>query len=371
MTVSQTFKKPSKSDLQDVYQSLERIYAIEDIDLKSVRVMQEQRLNLVDDPYELSHYTFSEPLDPQLEFDLGEEFRGWMPSFVLQEPIQVLGLSQYAEKSLLDNQKKLLRDLIEADLTQFVFLKGMGQGHIDEVKKRLKDYLEGKTLDQCKTIDFGSWVKSLFGSFDKRKAYVFLENYSLSELFSLSPAETVQVKQLSSQKKNGWIEEVTMLLAKENDRQNTEEQMLMVANVFIKPWMRLRHGFATKEELFERLQRISLKPELTSSALALFSELFFQCQMPFGTYLVHVTDNLFCSDAQIKKQYHIVIDKAMSYFYKPNLYYDLSDLTKWLEREFARNWNSFPYGFIEAVLRISPEFRVRKGEHGRLVVRLA
>lgn len=374
----QTLKKPKVAlDFQEVYQNayshgLERIYAIEDIDLKSVRVMGGNNSPAVeDDVFEYHLPLFAEDFDPQLEFDLGEAYRGWMPSFVLHEPIQVLGLSKHAEKCLLDNQKTILQDVIHADLNQFVFMKGMGQGHIEEVKIRLKNYLEGKVVNKCKGVDFAAWIKTLFGSFDRRKVYVFLETFSLSELFSLTPVETVQVKQLTSQKKNEWIQEVAMLLTQENDQNRIAEQMQMVTNVFIKPWMRQRYGFATKEELFERIHRISLKSELTASALALFSELFFQFQMPLASYLIQINDELFCSDYETEEQYHTVVSKAMTYFYKTNLFYDLTDLTSWLEREFARNWHSFPHGFIEHVLRISPEFRVRKGEHGCLLVRLA
>ena len=184
---------------------LEAIYALENIDIKSIRPILPLQANKAPGP-KIVPQIFPEKLSDQLELDLGDAYRGWIDSFIKKEPIHVLGLSRHAEKCLLEHGKRVLGDLIHTNLKEFVFLKGMGQGHVDEIQQKLARYLEGRPLERCKKIDFASWIRSIVAAFDRKKVYVALESHHLSDLFSLSPSESVETRRLTLEKQE-WIQE--------------------------------------------------------------------------------------------------------------------------------------------------------------------
>lgn len=345
----------------------ETIYALENIDLKSICPIERQPQFLAKEKVS----TRQEWISDQYEFDLGDEYRGWMPSFLNGEPIQVLGLSRHAEKCLLEHGKPKLQDLIGVNLRDFVFFKGMGQGHLDEIQQKLHLYLNGRVLQRCSTVDFSAWMRSLVAALDRKKTYVGVHPYQLSDLFSLSPVESVEVSRLTLEKRQEWMQEALNLFRMDHRSQTVSIDMGKVTNVFVKPWMRRRLGLASEYELTERLQRISENSTITQSVLQFFSIVYFDNMFPLNYYLYHVDEGLYCVDEATASLYRSVIKIARSYFYNPQISYSLPQLIGFLEREFACHWQGFPEGFIKKVLQQSPRFRVRKSVKGELVIRLA
>ncbi len=308
--------------------------------------------------------------EQQLDLDLGDAFRGWIDPFLKKEPLHVLGLSSHAEKTLIANGKTQLTDLIEVNLQEFVFIKGMGQGHIDEIQQKLTKYLEGKPLKKAYKIDFSSWIRSLCSLIDRKKIYVTLAEYDLNDLISLTPAENVEVRRLTVEKKSEWIEEVSNLFKKSEQKTQVLNNMEKIVNVFIRPWMRRRHGFARESELQERLQMCCEQPEITKNALNFFSNVYYQSKFPLEDHLIEVSAGLFCSDSFFLAMYQKITKKAQTYFYKTDIHYTLEELVFKLHHEFSLSWESFPSGTVYAILRLSPLFRVRKNARGSLEIRL-
>jgi len=339
---------------------LENIYALETVDIKSVRKISESEPKKV----EVHHQPVSEPTG-QFELDLGNEYRNWIEPFLLNEPIKVLELTRSAEHSLQEHDKNYLKDIVGADLRDFV----TGQGHIDEIQSKLSDYIRGRPTERAYHLEFNSWLKSLFATIDQKKAKVFLDSYQLGDLITLSKAENVEVKQLSFERRLQWIEEVRQELLGRADE--VDQEIKKVTEVFVISWMRGRLGMATEAHLYERLQSVSESPEITDKAINFFRNVFCNGEFPLNKHLIQVDYKLFCSDKHFAESYNQVIEKSLTYFYKPTLSYPLPDLKKWVEREFATTWKGFNEGFLEKALRLSSQFRVRKGSAGHLVVRLA
>lgn len=346
---------------------LEAIYTLETIDLKTVR-----RLAVPSQPEELKTTTFQKhvPFEGQLEFDFGAKYRNWMEPFILDEPIQVLALSKYTEKCLLENGKMTLRCLTLTNFQNLVFIKGIGQGHIDEIQNKLKEYLSGHSLEMCTYIDFYSWVRSLAAALNRKKVYAFMLPYQLADLFPLSPAESVEVRRLTLEKRSEWSQEILEELMAPKRIQHLHEKMKTVADVFISNWMSRRHGFATQQEILERLDRVSTVSTSSDRVLSFFSEVFFKGSFPFKHLLIEDGDSLYFTDENSYRQFCQVTDVALTYFYSKQVFYPLQKLLFLLQKEFAATWKSFPEGFIEKVLRSSHHFRVRKEENGQLIVRL-
>lgn len=350
---------------------LEAIYALENVDIKSVRRLAPSTpsSSKIVESKEIS--ATRKDNKPQLELDFGPEYRDWIEPFLAREPIQVLGLSRHAERCLLDHGKCTLQDLSQANLHDAVFFKGMGQGHIDETQQKLQLYLDGRSLQYTHTVDYISWLRSIVTSLDRKKIFVSLQPYQLSDLFSLLPSETAEIGRLTMEKKQELRRETANLLRIESLKKTILKDLEKIAQVFVKPWIRKRLGIATEQEILERVQRTSTKGDTARSVLKFLSDLYFDRNFPIGHPLYRVDQGVYCADLATASHYQHVIKTASSYFYKPTIQYNLPELVTFIERELASQWIGFQEGFIEKALRHSSSFRVRKGPEGLLVITLS
>ena len=337
---------------------LESIYALENVDPSKIRRIAESP-PIAPKPKKSIQKPLEAPLPSQLEFNFGDNYNKWIDSFVLDEPLQVLGLSRHAERCLNENGILCLRGLIGQNLREFVFFKGMGQGHIDEIHLKLKDYLEGHVLEKCPYIDFQAWMRVLIGSHNPKKTMVFLEPYELAHLITLSSVESIEVRRLTLEKRLEWREEMAREFTSNQKIDYVHGSMQKVVDVFIKGWLRQRMGFATKEELNERLQRVARNANDVEKVVRYFQELYFLEQFPIKHYMLHF-EELFFVDATTLDCYRMVIDRALTYFYKQGICYALKEFTCLLEREFACQWEGFLNGFIEKCLKYTNHFIIKK-----------
>lgn len=357
------------SSFEEIYKKsyshgLEAIYALENIDIKSVKRIETAPKNEAKKPYQKK--TFQKLL--QEELDLGDEYRGWIKPFVLKEPIHVLELSKHAEKTLVEHGKKCLEDLLTINVKDFVFLRGFGQGHIEEIQSKLNLYLEGTPTDKAHKVDFTSWLKCLVGNHDRKKVFALLTSYDLADLFSLSPSESVEVRKLTLEKKLEWNEDIIAKIATVEQKLSVLKDLQIIVSTFIKPWIRRRGGFATKTELEERFQRISESKFRVQNILLFIRDVYFSKKETLNQFVLEIDDGVFCSDQVYALLYDKIIDKALSYFYHTSVYYTLDELIAFLEREFSRSWTGFAEGYIEKVLRISSAFYITKGPKGLLEI---
>lgn len=375
MTTPQAIKKPSNStqtistNFEETYKTsyshgLEAIYALENVDIRSIRRIETPSKETPRKILKQSPSFF--PLQEELDF--GEEFRGWIIPFIKKEPLQVLELSKHSEKCLIENGIKKLGDLIGVNLKELIFLKGLGQGHIEEIHLRLNNYIEGIALDRAYKIDFLSWLKCIVGTYERKKVYGLLEPYDLSDYFSLSPSENVEVRKLSLDKKQEWIKDILLKITDPSQKKMVWADMQLVFNVFFKPWIRRRGGFAQRHELLERMQRLSDNPSICSKVLNFLQINFFD-DADFLNFFLHIIDqDIYCCDSFSKQDYETIMHRAHSYFYKSGIYYRLSELVGWLEKEFACLWVGFNDGYIEKILKLSPQFNIYRGQSNELEI---
>lgn len=351
---------------------LENIYALETIDIKTVRRIQQikpetklpvkKNKKVVSDEFQM---------ESQLTLKLGENYYDWIVPFLLREPIELLGLSQQAKACLLNDSKRLIRDLVAQDLGEFVFLKGMGQGHIDEIEDKLESYINNRSITRAYSIDFASWLRTLTVGIEDREVMSCFASFGLGEVFSLSPIKERQMHRMHSKEKQQLVEKgLKKFRAKEKIQQVLKDWKLLTS-VFVIPWMRTRHGLASKEELVERLQQVAFSEEDIFSYLSFFSKVYHNEKFPLAQCLFQSEDNVFCCDAHVANLYDLIITKALTYFYQPTVSYSLLELMRWILRDFARDWVGFSEEFVQLVLRRSSRFRVRKGFSGELEVRLS
>lgn len=360
---------PVLKSFEEVYKTayshgLENIYALENVDIKTVRPLNP---SIKTNPAKKFAYLCPSHLlkNKQLTFNFGLSYKGTTEPFVLKEPLQVLGLTRYIENTLLGQGKRLLRDLVQEQIT------GFGQGHIDEIQQKLEEYLGGRHLQKATTIDFMAWLKSIVADIDRKKLGIALEPFGLSSLFSLSVGENVEVKRLTFEKKMEWREEVEALLSNEKKKLQVDKDFCEITEVFIKPWMSCRHDIAAEWELQERLIQLSEDCAAAISCLNFFKKFFFKNDFPLKRYLEPLGEGLFASDGWVAEHHDQIIEKALTYFYQPDTVYPYATLMVFLEREFAHSWTSFREGFIAKILLLSPRFRVFKNFDSILFISLA
>lgn len=363
------------SSYEEVYKTayshgLEAIYTLENVDLKTVRRISSPQPAAPSKPQKPARQVVNTShTNEQLEFNFGEEYRNSIDSFILDEPIQVLGLSRHAERCLIEHGKSKLRDLTAVNLRDFVFFKGMGQGHIDEVQNRLKNYLEGHVIHNCPYVDFNSLIRVLVSAHNAKKVHIFLEPFELSELITLSPAESLEVRRLTLEKRQEWSQEIKVEFVSPQKQHYVLTAMQKIIDVFIKPWMRCRMGFASYQELLERIQRIADPPASAVRTLNFIEEVYLE-KHPLENYLLYEKD-LYFVDYHIQECYQTVIKRALTYFYKRGVAYTLSELCRLLTKEFAVEWRGFAEGFIEKCLCSSSLFTVRSNQTRQLMVSLS
>lgn len=359
-------RSTSTKSFEEVYKTayshgLENIYALENVDIKTVRPLSSppQKTKAKKKPLQRSRNNHAQGI-----FNFGLAYKGSVEPFALKEPLQVLGLNRYIESALLGQGKRRLEDLIALENV------GFGQGHLDEIQNKLLEYLDGRHQNTTSRVDFISWLRSLTGDIDKKKLYVTLEPYNLQHLIPLTTGETLEVRRLTLEKRLEWREQADNALKSESKRAQIDKDFYEVTEVFIKPWIDSRLGLATEHEIIERLQALDENSEVLA-ILNFFQETYFKGVFPLSRYLQPLEFDLFASDTWTVKQYHQIVEKALTYFYMPHISYPYEALSSFIEREFARSWSGFRDGFLVKVLKTCPRFFVHKNHSGILQIALA
>jgi hypothetical protein len=331
---------------------LERIYALEAVDISSVRPISLPKPKAV-----VSKRVI--PLESdQFSLDFGPGFRSWVSSPIWQEPISVLGLSHHTERVLLEADKHILEDLRDVNLLAL----GLGQGHVDEVVSKLETYTAETNSEHSTCLNIGSCVRALMRFCDLRAGYVLLQEYGLEGLSYLQNTAINEIRRATPDRLERLREEARISLKGDTAKQLVHQMLSEAMDAFVKPWMRHREGIATQLELLERLERIAAPNELTKPFVALLHELYGDIE-----FFLETVSGVFCADSWIAEQCDQVIQCARSYFYNKNVWYDTDHLIRLVQTELAKEWIDLSHCFVIKVLSCSRLFRVRKSHSGRVV----
>lgn len=342
----------------------EAIYTLQNVDLKTVRKVS------FDQPQKQQNAARVSKKKPpsELFLDLGIAQSEVIQSFYLDEPISVLALSLQAERRLFESDVKSLRDLLAFKDKGLSQVKGLGQGHIDEIIKKLEAYLEGKDLYETDRVDFLSLLRSLLGGLDGKKLCSILQPFGLAEQFAISPADRMSVKHQYLQRKQDNYQEAVNE-ARTKDRLTLLKAALeKVVAAFIKPWMRRRQGIATNEEISERIQSKSAQEQHFYSAFQLIQDVYFDHEFPFASFLFPVEECVWAIDAETAQLYNTIIETAKTYFYALNLSYPFHDLVTYISKESARKWQAIDPLFVEKVLKTSSLFSIKRIQENQLSI---
>lgn len=334
----------------------ESIYKLECIDLKSVRKFSAEPEKTVE---KVQDSSYEEESDVQLTFDFGPSFRGWMVPYLLQEPIQVLQLSKPIEKTLIDKGHKSLGELQQISLQGL----GLGQGHIEEIKRKVKQYKEGKAQARTSRIDFESFIKCLFADLEWKKAYVMLAPFEIVKWLQLSPADSADVKKLTFENRQRWCDEVASQLKNESKSLMLQTFFSTLEETWVKPWMMARGGLAKEEEIMESLLIRASDPVFASGALDVLSSI----KSPFNA--LYPTTGGFAATLAVKQTHELMIKTALSYFTSPAMHLSLDLLSTWVALELAVKWKNISPEKVADSIKFSSHFDLfRDSKSGEWIV---
>ena len=363
---------PSLDSFEETYKTayshgLESIYALENVDLKTVRPIQQRAKS--PDPAPIENEVERRDLPSQFELDFGPSFRLWIPPLFLKEPVNSLNLSPRVVKILNELNVNSIDKLIRLDLHGLAFRNEMGQGHVDEVQTKVREFLRGRSIKESRVIEVGAWVRSLIGGLEEKKSGAFLQQFGLQDLVRLNVSSQMELRTADSNTQKEWIKEVYQTL-KMGSTEELYATLSVIAQSMIIPWICSRGGIASFAEIRERLEGLADNIELFNRFMELLSHTFFEEAFPFDPYLATPEKNVYCANAAIAKEYQDAHNALRSYFYSSEVKYPLTHLIRMVSEEFGREWIGFPEGFLENILRYSPTFNLRKRKKAGLEVSL-
>lgn len=335
---------------------LEEIYALQDVDVKTIRAMDVS----TSQEKETSAPTIRASTEPQISLPLGSEHRCAMDSFLLQEPVEAIGLPAHLETYLHGRGIETVQALLNEDLT----------GH-REIESKIHAYIDGRQLYDCDRVDFGAWMRSVIGTVQPVKAHIALESFGLESLYPLNPHQKVEWRRLDQARRGELAEQTWDQWSGQKVLNRFAESLGLITDAFIKPWMRHREGLAVQYEVRERLERIAENSAQAAQVIACFEHHFYSDEFILDRHLHHADKGLYADSLETAQAYDQLIQVAMTYFYREELVYDFQQLLDYMMRELIRRWDYYTEAFVVKALRLSPQFRVRKGNNHKLQIWLA
>lgn len=311
---------------------LEKIYTLETVDPKSIRVMG------TGDTAKQSNAPIYQKMEsePQSELDFGPVYRQWITPCFLLEPIHVLGLSTQTEKLFRGIDKNCVGDLINFDFAALVHVKGFGQGHIDEVQSKLRKYVGERHCQKSTQIDWPAWLRSMTSQLSLKEAKVFLDQFALGTSISVPAHIAMELRRISKEERKMLYKQALEVLRK-TKLNDVNKRWSEILQAFVLPWMYLREGVASTGDLIERLECVSTEPEYVDKVLKLLCEIT-GYESSFANDLVPVEENLYAVNAVNAGLVIRVLDLTKTYFYTAESCYQDTELSFWLARELAKDW---------------------------------
>lgn len=337
---------------------LEEIYALQDVDIKTVRQIEIPVNAGKDKNGPTATIRASGPA--QISLPLKGGHRCAMASFILQEPIQVIGLPANLEAYLHGKGIATIASLLKEDLT----------AHKD-IRAKTEEYIDSRPLDECDRINFGAWLRSVIGPVPPLKAHIALEPYGLEALYPLSPQQKVEWRRLDDTRKSDQAKQTWDQWRSQAVLTRFYESLKEITDAYLRPWIRQRQGLAVAYELYERLERVSENSAVAHGVIRCFEQNFCSGTFILEKHLCHADKGLYADTLETAQIYDQLIEHVMSYFYKEELVYDFHQLIDYVMRELVRRWDHFELSFVTKALRLSPQFRVRKGNNQKLQIWLA
>ncbi len=339
----------------------EKIYAIETLDMSTVRPLAQSA------PPIKATATASTSPRPCYYLDFGKSWPWELLVLPLYEPLHVLGLTAPCARMLEGANKKKIGDLFDLTAHRVVPIPGLGQGHIDEIHRKVTAYLQDYDLSG-QTFHLKSLLSCFLSDLERKGVHLLSARYGLEALFPLPPSERGSFLRLTDMEKNKLLLATKEAALSDQKVAFAKEVFSNLGSVVFAPWMHHRDGLARLWELEELLQTVCDDPSLASSSLALLGELYGSPIL--SQALWQPAPGLFANDPHLLAAYTRIVTTAKSFFYNDSLHYPLEQLVLYICQEHSRRWEELSSALVTRTLRLCPEFLCFKAD-GKLSIRLS
>ncbi len=344
---------------------LEAIYALETIDVRTIKPLgSTQDAESEKEPEIAPLYTL--PVISEKELPLEDKFRSEIEPLHLNEPLYLFDFSKECLRSLYSMNILLLKDLGQITYPRLL-AKGIHEKYAEEIINKVPD--EKKATDRTRSVDFGSWIRSLIPEKDQASFYLLLKKYELAHLFKISSMVNIEIKRMNSQDIPRLINDAILGLHTGEKKELTNSNIRLIAETFIIPWMRGRLGVATRYEIMDRLEQIGINPYEFHKMIRFITETYAKNSFLFRGFIPEIGEGLYCVSRHVYDEFIAVEKAGAEYFYSPGVAYYLDELIDRLSRESAKKWKIFSPEFIEKVLRTSKKFSLQKNSDHQIIVR--
>lgn len=325
----------------------EKIYAIETLDISTVRPLAQSA-----PPPVKSAATSRATRRPSYYLDFGSCWSWELLPLPLYAPLQVLGLTAPCARMLEGAHKRRVGDLFDLKTETVVTVPGLGQGHLDEIARKVTDYLRGYDLSG-QIFHLKSLLASLLSDVEIKGVHLLASRYGLEALFPLPPSERGSFLRLTEGEKGKLLLAAKEAALAERKVAFVKEVFANLGAVIFAPWMRRREGLMRLWELEELLQAVCDEPSLSAPTLALLGELYGKPIL--SQALCQPARGIFAADLHLAALYARVVATAKSFFYSDGVHYPVRTLVRYICQEHSQKWQYLAPEFVARALRLCPE----------------
>ena len=183
----------------------------------------------------------------QLRFPFQDGEKGITPLRLL-EPISSLHLTPFAAKAV-----RGIGATTVGDVAAFIFdtskdYRGLGQGHIEEIRRKVEQFVGTPPYQKEQHIDVASVLRLALADIEPKERAAIVTRYQLQQLVLLSAQESREAEVMLAIDKERKFAKII-----EKAKRKSSEKILsllnMIFNGFILPWMQQRFGIASEQEI--------------------------------------------------------------------------------------------------------------------------
>jgi hypothetical protein len=289
------------------------------------------------------------PTPEQLQLPLSQTEEGLVP-FRLLEPLSSLGLTPFALKAAKASKTSTVGELATLVFEKDKECMGMGQGHIEEIRRKIELFIGPPPYALEHSIDFGSLLRMTLLPLDGSDRGIIATRCQLQSIVALTPQESKEAEMALLRDRDGKFAKA--LEAARLKGASTASSLLEQIFVgLVRPWIARRGGIAHERELVQFCYEISngLDFETLERVRALLQNLL-QLPFLFASSLCQVEGSIWAlSDKDRERALQIITD-AKALVGKEQEGANLKDLARALARCRFTGWEECSSHTIERIL---------------------
>ena len=289
------------------------------------------------------------PSAEQLQLPLAQAEEG-LPSFRLLEPIASLGLTPFALKAA-----KASKAATVGELASLVFEKdkeclSMGQGHIDEIRRKIELFIGRPPYALEQRIDFGSLLRLTLLPLDGGDRGIIAIRCQLQSIVGLTPQESKEAEMALLRDRDATFEK-----ALETARlKGATTALSLLEEIFaglIHPWIARRGGIVHEQELVQFCYEKSNSQDLTTfERIRTLLQNLLQTPFLFASSLCRVEGAIWALTDKEQARAVQIISDAKTLVGKEQDKANLKELARALSRCRFTGWEECSSHTIERIL---------------------